>query len=108
MKILIDMNLSPLWVPFLSDRGVEALHWSSVGEPDAADSEIFDFAASDGWVVFTHDPTSGFCLQPSGHEAPACFRSVVRMCCRPPSETSCPVRFAPLRRIWNRIRLLPI
>jgi predicted nuclease of predicted toxin-antitoxin system len=46
MKILIDMNLSPLWVPFLSDRGVEALHWSSVGKPDAADSEILGYAAA--------------------------------------------------------------
>ena len=55
MKFLIDMNLSPLWVSFLAEKGFEAVHWSKVGEPGAADSEIFDFAAASGWIVFTHD-----------------------------------------------------
>jgi predicted nuclease of predicted toxin-antitoxin system len=48
MKFLIDMNLSPLWVSFLANQGFESVHWSSVGEPDAADSEIFGFAAANG------------------------------------------------------------
>jgi predicted nuclease of predicted toxin-antitoxin system len=26
MKILIDMNLSPTWVPFLVNHGIEAIH----------------------------------------------------------------------------------
>ena len=25
MKILIDMNLSPTWVPFLADHGIEGV-----------------------------------------------------------------------------------
>jgi predicted nuclease of predicted toxin-antitoxin system len=33
MKFLIDMNLSPLWVPFLANQGFEAVHWSTVGQP---------------------------------------------------------------------------
>jgi predicted nuclease of predicted toxin-antitoxin system len=32
MKILIDMNLSPLWVRFLVTDGIEAVHWSAIGE----------------------------------------------------------------------------
>jgi predicted nuclease of predicted toxin-antitoxin system len=31
MKFLVDMNLSPLWVPFLADQGFEAIHWSTAG-----------------------------------------------------------------------------
>jgi len=62
MKFLIDMNLSPLWVAFPADRGLEAIHWSTVGQPGAADSEIFDFAAANGWIVFTHDLDFGMLL----------------------------------------------
>jgi predicted nuclease of predicted toxin-antitoxin system len=51
MKFLIDMNLGPLWVSFLEDRGFEAVHWSTVGGPAASDREIFDFAADAGWIV---------------------------------------------------------
>lgn len=35
MRILIDMNLSPDWVPVLIEGGFEAVHWSQVGEPNA-------------------------------------------------------------------------
>ncbi|MDR1307614.1 MAG: DUF5615 family PIN-like protein [Treponema sp.] len=40
MKILVDMNLSPRWVDFLSGNGIEAVHWSSIGPPDAPDTGI--------------------------------------------------------------------
>ena len=53
MKFLIDMNLSPLWVSFLAENGFTAIHWSTAGQPWAADSEIFDFAAANNWIVFT-------------------------------------------------------
>jgi len=49
MKFLIDMNLSPLWVPFLVEKGFASVHWSTVGQPWAPDSEIFDFAATHDW-----------------------------------------------------------
>lgn len=35
MKLLIDMNLSPLWVDTLTRHGWEAVHWSTVGDPHA-------------------------------------------------------------------------
>jgi predicted nuclease of predicted toxin-antitoxin system len=56
------MNLSPLWIPFLAERGFTAVHWSTVGQPSAADSEIFDFAAANDWIVFTHDLDFGMLL----------------------------------------------
>jgi predicted nuclease of predicted toxin-antitoxin system len=31
MKFLIDMNPSPLWVPFLTEQGFGAVHWLIVG-----------------------------------------------------------------------------
>lgn len=34
MKLLLDMNLSPLWVEALEEQGYEAVHWSRVGAPD--------------------------------------------------------------------------
>lgn len=55
------MNLSPLWVPFLAGEGIDAVHWSAVGRASAADSEILDFAAANGWV-FTHDLDFGALL----------------------------------------------
>jgi predicted nuclease of predicted toxin-antitoxin system len=49
------MNLSPNWVPFLSDAGIEATHWSSVGHANAPDVEIMMWARANGAVVFTND-----------------------------------------------------
>jgi len=45
MKLLVDMNRSPRWVPFLREADWEAVHWSTVGMADASDSEIMAFAA---------------------------------------------------------------
>ena len=36
MKILIDMNLSPMWVSFLADSGFVSIHWSRLGHPSSA------------------------------------------------------------------------
>ncbi len=49
------MNLPPSWVEFLSVHNFEAVHWSSVGDGRAADSEILDWALDNGYMVFTHD-----------------------------------------------------
>jgi predicted nuclease of predicted toxin-antitoxin system len=62
MKILIDMNLSPMWVQFLVAHGIEAAHWSTIGKASAPDSLILDYAAANGFVVFTHDLDFGMLL----------------------------------------------
>ena len=56
------MNLSPLWVKFFADRGVESTHWSTVGAPSAPDQEILEYASENGFVVFTHDLDFGALL----------------------------------------------
>jgi predicted nuclease of predicted toxin-antitoxin system len=55
LKLLIDMNLSPLWVDELEVRGFAAIHWSQVGDPKAPDQTILEWARREGCVVFTHD-----------------------------------------------------
>jgi predicted nuclease of predicted toxin-antitoxin system len=55
MKLLVDMNLSPRWIALLTSSGFEAMHWSTVGRPNAPDSEITAWAAANGFVVLTHD-----------------------------------------------------
>lgn len=55
MRLLIDMNLSPLWAPFLEQHGFDAVHWSTLGAANAPDTVIFGFAREQSLVIFTHD-----------------------------------------------------
>jgi predicted nuclease of predicted toxin-antitoxin system len=71
MKLLVDMNMSPTWVPFLALHGIEAAHWSTIGKPSAPDSEILDYAASQGFVVFTHDLDFGTLLAARKSQGPS-------------------------------------
>ena len=62
ITLLIDMNLSPDWVPVLTRGGWPAVHWSTVGDPRASDRTIMDWAAKHGYVLFTHDLDFGTLL----------------------------------------------
>ena len=55
MKLLVDMNLSPDWVPLLAAHGWEAQHWSNVGPCNAPDTELMSWAREHGHVVLTQD-----------------------------------------------------
>jgi predicted nuclease of predicted toxin-antitoxin system len=55
MKLLVDMNLSPRWVPFLAASHVQSEHWSYVGPVTATDAEIMTYAREHDYVVLTHD-----------------------------------------------------
>jgi predicted nuclease of predicted toxin-antitoxin system len=55
MRLLIDMNLTPRWVPFLRNRGHEPVHWSNAGSSSAADSEICDYARQNSFIILTND-----------------------------------------------------
>jgi predicted nuclease of predicted toxin-antitoxin system len=71
MKILVDMNLSPRWVRFLGDAGIEAAHWSELGPGDAPDVEIMTFAKAHDYVVFTHDLDFSAILAATHREKPS-------------------------------------
>lgn len=62
LKVLVDVNLSPEWVPLLCNHGWEAIHWGAVGDPRAADMEIMGWARANSHVVFTHDLDFGSML----------------------------------------------
>jgi predicted nuclease of predicted toxin-antitoxin system len=64
MKFLIDMNLKPEpAVDFLPGQpGVRSSPLVDSRSTRAADSEILDFAAANGWIVFTHDLDFGMLL----------------------------------------------
>lgn len=55
MKLLVDMNLSPRWIDWFADAGINAVHWSMVGAKDAPDAAIMAYACVNGYVVLTHD-----------------------------------------------------
>ena len=84
MLILVDMNLTMRWVPFLKASGHDVAHWGSVGAVSASDQEIFDYARLNGYVLLTNDldfprilahtkkaaadtGISGSCTRPSAH-----------------------------------------
>jgi predicted nuclease of predicted toxin-antitoxin system len=62
MKLLVDMNLSPVWVRFLVESGLEAVHWSDIGAPTASDHELMEWAANNDYVVLTADLDFGAIL----------------------------------------------
>jgi len=120
MKILIDMNLSPSWIPLLKKAGFEATHWSHIGSVSAPDTEIMEWARNHGYAVFTHDLDYGSLLFSTQAIAP----SVIQLRSedvRP--STAAPIVLEALRKAEkeiangvlvtidprkNRIRLLPL
>jgi predicted nuclease of predicted toxin-antitoxin system len=62
VKIIVDMNLSPSWVDWFRRESWEAVHWSAVGDPAAADIDILDWAAKNQFIIFTHDLDFGALL----------------------------------------------
>lgn len=71
MKLLVDMNLSPRWIPVLTGAGIEAVHWSALGANNAPDSEIMAYARVSGYVVLTHDLDFGAILAATHGEKPS-------------------------------------
>ncbi|HEY0947770.1 MAG TPA: DUF5615 family PIN-like protein [Opitutaceae bacterium] len=71
MKLLVDMNLSPRWIGVLDDAGFEAVHWTSLGEKNAPDSEIMAYAKAADYVVLTHDLDFGAILAATHGEKPS-------------------------------------
>ncbi len=55
MRFVVDMNLSPAWVAFLRQAGFEAVHWSKVGEREASDRQLMQWAEENGHLVITND-----------------------------------------------------
>lgn len=74
MKLLIDMNLSPLWREVLVQADIDAIHWIEVGSPRATDTELCAWAKEHGYIVFTNDLDFGAILAATQAEAPSVFQ----------------------------------
>jgi predicted nuclease of predicted toxin-antitoxin system len=68
---MVDMNLSPLWVAYLRERGIEAEHWSQIGPYSAPDEEIFSYCRHARSVLLTHDLDFGSILARSAASGPS-------------------------------------
>jgi predicted nuclease of predicted toxin-antitoxin system len=55
VKLLVDMNLSPSWIPRLARHRFEVVHWSTLGAATAPDEEILTWAREHGFTVVTND-----------------------------------------------------
>ena len=71
MRVLVDMNLSPEWVTLLNTSGLDAVHWSEVGDPKAADTVLFEWATKNHQIIFTHDLDFGTMLALTKTEGPS-------------------------------------
>jgi predicted nuclease of predicted toxin-antitoxin system len=71
MKLLLDMNLSPLWLAALRDAGFEVAHWVAIGSANDADEKIMLFAQQHGCIICTQDLDFGLMLAFTGHGKPS-------------------------------------
>jgi predicted nuclease of predicted toxin-antitoxin system len=71
MKFIVDMNLTPKWVRELAGNGWEARHWASIGQSNAADIHIIDYARANHCVIVTQDLDFGTILSESGSHKPS-------------------------------------
>lgn len=120
MKILIDMNLSPLWVDALTNAGMEAVHWSTIGDPAAIDQVIMSYAQTNGYIVFTNDLDFGTLLAIAKSQLlsvvqvrnqdllPAAIGNVVVSALRQVEEQLESGALVTIDRSRLRIRILPI
>ena len=75
LRILIDMNLSPQWEILFKKNGVVSVHWSKVGDSQAKDQVIMEWAKQNRYIVFTNDLDFGTMLALTQTMAP----SVIQM-----------------------------
>lgn len=71
IKLLLDVNLSVQWIDFLKESGWNCTHWLEVGNCDDSDAEIFDYAITNDFVIFTHDLDFGTILSKQKSSKPS-------------------------------------
>lgn len=71
MQVVIDMNLSPLWAPFLVSKGIDAIHWSTIGDARATDLEILEYAFKNDSLIFTNHLDFGTILSRNRSRLPS-------------------------------------
>jgi len=69
--ILIDMNLSIKWVDFFDQSGIQSVHWSTIGDVEAKDTVLFDWAIANQFAIFTNDLDFGMLLAMTRASSPS-------------------------------------
>ena len=59
MKLLFDQNLSPRLVRLLSDVFPDSNHVSTIGLETSTDSEVWEYARTNGFTLVTKDADFG-------------------------------------------------
>ena len=65
------MGLPPAWIDVFTKHGWPAVHWSSIGDPRAADRTVMAWAREHNHIVFTHDLDFGTILALTRAEGPS-------------------------------------
>ena len=103
MKLLVDMNLTPEWVPFLAAAGIDVVHWSSVGDGRAKDEVLMQWAASEARIVFTNDLDSARCSLLRALAGRAWCRFALWIWCPRRSVATCFASFTTTPKRWPRV-----
>jgi predicted nuclease of predicted toxin-antitoxin system len=102
MHLVLDMNLPPRWVKWLSARGIAARHWSVIGPLDAPDEVVLQVVHSCGGCLLTCDLDFGRIVALAGLVGP----SVILLRMRDISpEVAGPSVLACLRETEEALRL---
>lgn len=101
MKLLLDMNLSPVLAELLTQHGFTSVHWSKIGSPTAEDREIMRWAKENDYVVVTFDLDFGAILAATGFDSPSVIQ--IRGLDNHP-RFLCPVLVEALNRFHQELR----
>jgi predicted nuclease of predicted toxin-antitoxin system len=71
IRIVVDVSLSPSWIPAFEKHDIHAVHWSAIGDVRAADRVVLAWARENGHVVFTHDLDYGALLAGTNESGPS-------------------------------------
>jgi predicted nuclease of predicted toxin-antitoxin system len=71
MNLLLDMNLSPEWSEFFTEKGYSTKHWSTLGKANAPDTDILSYAKTNDYVIITFDLDFTDLLAASGESTPS-------------------------------------
>ncbi|MGL4608733.1 MAG: DUF5615 family PIN-like protein [Trueperaceae bacterium] len=71
MNLLLDMNLSPEWSKFFTEKGYPTNHWATLGQITAPDTDILSYAKVQSQVILTFDLDFTDLLAASGSSTPS-------------------------------------
>jgi predicted nuclease of predicted toxin-antitoxin system len=71
MNLLLDMNLSPTWSEFFTEKDFPTKHWATLGQANAPDTDILSYAKERGQVILTFDLDFTDLLAASGANTPS-------------------------------------